>query len=108
MLDSANTAPIGKTATTNWERYSNPATDKLFSQYAATTNTALQHQIVNQLEKVMLSDVPVIPMTEDVAWYQYSTSGFSGWVTQKNPYALPSPYLVPDNEQLLLHLVPKG
>ncbi len=106
LLDSANTAPIGKTATTNWERYSNPATDKLFSEYAGTTNTALQHQIVNQLEKVMLSDVPVIPMTEDVAWYQYSTSGFSGWVTQKNPYALPSPYLVPDNEQLLLHLVP--
>jgi peptide/nickel transport system substrate-binding protein len=108
LLDSANTAPIGKTATTNWERYSSPATDKLFSEYAATTNTALQHQIVNQLEKVMLSDVPVIPMTEDVAWYQYSTSGFSGWATPKNPYALPSPYLVPDNEQLLLHLVPKG
>ena len=56
----------------------------------------------------MLSDVPVIPMTEDVAWYQYNTAGFSGWVTQQNPYALPSPYLVPDNEQLLLHLVPKG
>jgi len=33
-LDSAGTAPIGKTATTNYERYSNPATDKLFSQYA--------------------------------------------------------------------------
>ncbi|HTT91010.1 MAG TPA: ABC transporter substrate-binding protein [Acidimicrobiales bacterium] len=108
LLDSANTAPIGSNATTNYERYSNPATDKLFSEYAATTNTALQHQIVDQLQQVMLSDVPVLPMTEDVAWYQYNTAGFSGWVTEKNPYALPAPYLVPDNEVLLLHLVPKG
>jgi peptide/nickel transport system substrate-binding protein len=108
LLDTANTAPIGQNATTNYERYSNPATDKLFSEYAATTNTSLQHQIVNQLQQVMLSDVPVLPMTEDVAWYQYNTAGFSGWVTQKNPYALPAPYLVPDNEVLLLHLAPKG
>jgi peptide/nickel transport system substrate-binding protein len=108
LLDSANTAPIGSNATTNWERYSNPATDKLFSEYAATTNSALQHQIVDQLQQVMLSDVPVLPMTEDVAWYQYNTSAFSGWVTQKNPYAMPAPYLFPDDEVLLLHLVPKG
>lgn len=108
LLDSANTAPIGQTATTDYERYSNPATDKLFNEYAATTSTALQHKIIDQLQNVMLSDVPVLPMTEDVAWYQYNTGSFSGWVTKKNPYALPSPYLVPDNEVLLLHLVPKG
>lgn len=108
LLDSANTAPIGKEATTNFERYSNPATDKLFNEYSATTSSGLQHNIVDQLQKVMLSDVPVIPMTEDVAWYQYSTAAFSGWVTPRNPYAMPAPYLVPDDEVLLLHLTPKG
>jgi peptide/nickel transport system substrate-binding protein len=107
ILYSGNTAPIGKQATTNYERYSNPATDKLILEYATTTSTALQHKIVDQLQQVMLSQVPVIPMTESVDWYQYNTADFSGWVTPQNPYARPAIYIVPDNEVLLLHLVPK-
>jgi len=105
-LYGPNSAPIGKIATTNWERYDNPATDKLFSQYAATTSTATQHQIVDQLEKVMLSDVPLIPVTEAVDWYQYNTSKFSGWITPANPIAQPAPYAYPDLEVQLLHLIP--
>ncbi|HTT92118.1 MAG TPA: ABC transporter substrate-binding protein [Acidimicrobiales bacterium] len=108
LLDSANTAAIGTDATTNWERYSDPATDKLFNEYSATTNTALQHTIVDQLEQVMLSDVPVVPTTEGVIWYQYETRTFSGWPTPQNPYAEPGPGVVPDDEVVLLHLVPKG
>ena len=107
LLYSGNTAPIGKLASTNWERYINPSTDKLIDEYAATTSTAVQHSIVDQLEQVMLSDVPVIPMTEEVDWYQYNTAAFSGWVTPQNPYAQPAIYILPDDEVLLLHLTPK-
>jgi peptide/nickel transport system substrate-binding protein len=107
LLYGPNSAPIGKPASTNWERYSNPATDKLINEYAATTSSAVQHSIVDQLEQVMLSDVPVIPMTEEVDWYQYDTGAFSGWVTPKNAYAQPAIYILPDDEVLLLHLVPK-
>ncbi len=107
LLYSGNTAPIGKLASTNWERYVNPSTDKLIDEYAATTSTAVQHNIVDQLEQVMLSDVPVIPMTEEVDWYQYNTAAFSGWVTPQNPYAQPAIYILPDDEVLLLHLAPK-
>src|SRR5579875_1219772 len=107
LLYSGNTAPLGKPATTNYERYSNPATDKLIDEYATTTSVAVQHRIVDQLEQVMLSQVPVIPMTEEVDWYQYNTADFSGWVTPRNPFAQPAIYIVPDNEVLLLHLVPK-
>jgi peptide/nickel transport system substrate-binding protein len=107
LLYGANTAPIGHLASTNWERYSSPATDKLIDDYATTTSTAVQHSIVDQLEQVMLSDIPVIPMTEEVDWYQYDTGAFSGWVTPQNPYAQPAIYILPDDEVLLLHLVPK-
>ncbi len=107
LLYSGNTAPIGKPASTNWERYANPSTDKLFDEYASTTSTAMQHSLVDQMEQVMLTDVPVIPMTEEVDWYQYDTGAFSGWVTPQNPYAQPAIYQLPDDEILLLHLVPK-
>lgn len=107
-LFSGNTAPIGKNASTNWERYSNPATDKLFEQYAATTSTATQHQIVDQLQQVMLNDVPFIPVTQSVNWFQYNTGNFTGWPTQSDPYALPAIYQYPDMGQVLLHLRPKS
>jgi peptide/nickel transport system substrate-binding protein len=105
-LYSANSAPIGKQASSNWERYSNPATDALINQYATTTSQAQQQQIVHQLQGVLLKDVPFIPVTEEVAWYQYNTAKFSGWVTQSNPYAVPAAYFYPDMGQVLLHLAP--
>ncbi len=106
-LFSPNTAPIGKSAATDWERYSNPATDSLIRQYAATTSSTTQHQIVDQLEKVMLADVPVIPVTEEVDWYQYDTQHLGGWVTPQNPYAQPAQYATPDWGVVLLHLYSK-
>jgi peptide/nickel transport system substrate-binding protein len=105
-LYSANSAPIGKQASSNWERYSNPATDALINQYATTTSQAQQQQIVDQLQQVLLKDVPFIPVTEEVAWYQYNTGKFTGWVTQSNPYAVPAAYFYPDMGQVLLHLAP--
>ena len=106
-LDSADTAPIGKQAASNVERYINPATDKLINSYAGTTDVATQHSILDQLEGVMLSDVPLIPITEGVDWYQYDTAAFSGWPTPSDPYAQPPVWAYPDNEQVLLHLKPR-
>jgi len=108
LLYSHNSAPIGTAAGSNFERYSNPATDKLIEQYGATTSPSEQHSIVNQLQKVMLQDVPVIPITEAVDWFQYDTGSFSGWPTQGNLYAQPAAYNYPDWGQTMLHLVPKG
>ena len=107
-LYSANSAPIGTAAGSNFERYSNPATDKLINEYAKTADTATQHSIVNQLQKVMLSQVPVIPVTESVDWFQYDTGTFSGWPTPSNPFAQPAAYNYPDWGQVMMHLTPKG
>jgi peptide/nickel transport system substrate-binding protein len=105
-LNSANTAPVGKVAASNYERYSSPATDSLLNQYTTTTDTAAQHTIMNQIQQVMLNAVPIIPVVEAVDWFQYDTGSFSGWPTSGNPYAQPSAYNYPDNEQVLLHLSP--
>jgi peptide/nickel transport system substrate-binding protein len=106
-LNSADTAPVGKTAASNYERYSNPQTDKLLNEYATTTSASMQQNILNQIQQVMVTDVPFIPVVEAVDWYQYDTGAFTGWPTPGDPYAQPSAYAFPDNEQVLLHLAPK-
>jgi len=107
-LYSANSAPIGTAAGSNFERYSNSSTDALINQYATTADAATQHSIVSKLQSIMLKEVPVIPVTESVDWFQYDTGSFSGWPTQGNPYAQPAAYNYPDWGQTMLHLVPKG
>jgi peptide/nickel transport system substrate-binding protein len=107
-LYSKNSAPIGKQASSNWERYYNKNVDKLLESYAKTTSLSKQHSIVNQLEAAMVKDVPIIPITEGVDFYEYNTKSITGWVTPKNPYAKPSPYEVPDWGVVLTHLKPKG
>ena len=106
-LYSSNSAPIGQPAATNYERFKDPAVDALFNQYAATADQATQKSIVGQLETVMLNQVPIIPVTEAAAWYQYDTKNFTGFVTQQNDYAVPSVWQYPDWGQVLMHLQPK-
>ncbi len=106
-LYSKNSAPVGQQASFNYERYMVPSTDKLFDDYAATTDVNTQRQIIAQLEQIMLKEVPVIPVTESPDWYQYNTAKFDGWVTPQNPYALPAAFQFPDMGWVLLHLQPK-
>ena len=106
-LYSGNSAPIGQPAGSNFERYSNSHTDALINEFPKTTSTAEEHSIVNQLQQVMLQQVPVIPITEQVDWFQYDTGTFNGWVTKSDPYAQPAAYNYPDWGQQMLHLSPK-
>jgi peptide/nickel transport system substrate-binding protein len=106
-LYSGYTAPVGKPAATNYERFRDTAADRLLASYAATTSATAQHLIVAKLERVMLTSVPFIPVTEGADWFEYDTAAFSGWPTAANPYAQPSVYVSPDWGQVLLHLRPK-
>ncbi len=103
-LYGANSAPIGQTATTNYERWQDSATDDLINSYALTSDPAMQHSIVAKLQKVMLENVPVIPTTESVSWYQWSDKTFAGWPTPQDQYANPAPWALPDWEVVLTHI----
>jgi peptide/nickel transport system substrate-binding protein len=90
---------------TNYERYKNPSTDKLLDSYAAA-NASGQKGIVNKVQQLMVSDIPFIPITEGVDWFQYNTTNIGGWPNESNPYAQPSPYASPDNGQVISSLYP--
>jgi peptide/nickel transport system substrate-binding protein len=104
MLASANTAPVGKSAVSNWERWNDKTTDHLLAQYTQSLDPAVQQEALSGLQKIMVEQLPTIPLVESVNWYEYTTARFVGWPDQDNPYAVPSPYAYPDSEQVVLRL----
>jgi peptide/nickel transport system substrate-binding protein len=107
IMHSANTAAIGTVAASNWGRYRNQAVDDLFAKYA-TASADEQKAIIKQISGYVLKDIPIIPTTESVNWFQYNTKDIDGWPTADNPYAQAAPYNVPDVEQVLLSIWSKS
>jgi peptide/nickel transport system substrate-binding protein len=95
----------GNIGSTNYERFNSASTNALFNEYAPAA-TEKQMELMRKVQKVMVEEVPFIPVTEGVDWYQYNTSNIEGWPTESNQYAQPSPYVFPDIDVVLTHLYP--
>ena len=104
VLASGNSAPIGQSAPSNFERWSNAQTDALLTQFNGTTDLSQQKQAMYGIEKVMVEQLPVIFLVNEPYWYEYNTLKYDGWPDQGNLYAEPSPYAYPDDEVVLLNL----
>jgi peptide/nickel transport system substrate-binding protein len=90
---------------TNYSRYKSASTDQLLNSFASSS-AADQVSIIKQIEAVMATDYPVIPVVEGVLWYQYDTTAIGGWPTPDDPYAQPPVWAYPDNGVVLTHLYP--
>ena len=108
LLFSKNSAPIGTAAASNWERYSSASTDALLNQYGTTTSIATQKSIVAKLEGVMVNQAPVIPVLEEVDWFQFNPTHINNFPSSTNPYAQPGLYNQPDWGYVLDKLTPKA
>jgi peptide/nickel transport system substrate-binding protein len=95
----------GNIGSTDYSRFSSPSTDALFNAYPAAS-PAQQLTIMHEIEKVMVDDIPVIPVTEGVNWFEYDAQHIGGWPTPSNPYAQPAVYQFPDDGVVLTHLYP--
>jgi peptide/nickel transport system substrate-binding protein len=104
-LDTNLTAPIGKPANGDYERYYNKTAESALTSFASTTDQATQLSDIVTLEKIVATQLPVIPLFYGVAWFEYNSSKFTGWPSPANPYA-PGEPSGPFNEITVLHLRP--
>jgi peptide/nickel transport system substrate-binding protein len=105
-LNSANDAATS--GGQNWGHYHNPQLDSLLLQYASTSDSSQQAQLINQMEDIFASQLPVIPLLNAANWFEYSTLHYTGWPDAQHPYALGPTYDAPGNEIVVTHLVPTG
>jgi peptide/nickel transport system substrate-binding protein len=99
LLSSDFYQPVGKSTVNNYERYKNADTQKLLDEYKATTDTAKQQEILDQLQEVVYNDLPVIGMYYGGLWGLFNTGKFVGWPSAKDPYMAPQNY---DSAPLLI------
>ncbi len=105
FLDDSITAPIGKNATGDFERFYSPQAQALLTQYASTQNTQTQLNDIVGMEKIVANQLPIIPIIFSVAWFDYSSAKFTGWPSPSNPYDVGQPE-GPYDEYTILHLKP--
>jgi peptide/nickel transport system substrate-binding protein len=100
-LGSAQTAPIGKPAPTNYVRWKDAETDALLTDLAKAEDEARQKEIVQQLQQIMVEQVPVVPLWYGAQWFEYRTEKAIGWPSADDPYAGPG-----DQISIITHLRP--
>ena len=94
-------------STAHFIGYSNPAAQSALTQYASTdpSNTTALYPIVQQLEKIMSTDVPEAPLLYGADWNVFSSAKYTGWPNQSHPYMNPSPS-DPQMPYILMQLKP--
>jgi peptide/nickel transport system substrate-binding protein len=105
MFNSSFTAPVGKPAVSNYERWINKATDASLASYSSTQDKATQVTAIQGIESTNVKQVPTIPYMYLTSYAEYSTKNAVGWPSASNPYQMPPP-LMPWSEQVVLHLSP--
>lgn len=102
-----NSALMGKAATGDYEGFVSKQADNLLAQFAGTTSPTVQKNAIVGLEKIVATQLPVIPIFYGVAWDEYNTTNFTGWPDPSNEYD-PGEPSQPFNEYVVLHLTPKS
>ena len=86
-LNDVYTAPIGKSATGDVERWRSPETQRLLNTFVSTSSPAKEKAAINGLETIMVKYMPVIPVFYAMFWDEFVTRQIVGWPYAKDPYA---------------------
>jgi peptide/nickel transport system substrate-binding protein len=91
-LNTLATAKVGKNATTNTSRFSDPAVDAALKQLASTNDDSVKQAAYKTIEDKVAAQMPYIPVYVNSALAEYNNARATGWPTPSNLYAFPLPW----------------
>jgi peptide/nickel transport system substrate-binding protein len=62
---------------------------ELLGRYTQTKDPAEQKKIMDEIQLIVAENMPVIPVYNSPAFYQYNTKRFTGWASADNPFVSP-------------------
>ncbi len=75
----------------NFWRVVVPEIEPLLEKFAGTSDSAVQHEVAVEMQKVFAQNAPVIPLFTAGTFYVYSDAKVSGWANADNPFVRPMP-----------------
>ena len=87
VMSTETVKPVGEQTFDNYHRFGSAEADALLAQFAAASDEAAQHDIMNQLQALFADVAPVAPLFPGPEWGAASTARFTGWPTEDDPYA---------------------
>lgn len=80
-FDSKNTGPVGESSNPygNVARFSNPAVDAAIRVAAGTQDTAVKAAQYFKIQKIIVPDLPYVPVINNQGFGIYSTANYTGW-----------------------------
>lgn len=90
----------------NYEGFSDPSVTAALSAFKHSSSKAQQEAAMATVETTVANQLPVIPLVYAANWYEYNTTGYTGWPSAQNPYVDSPPYNGFSTGIVLMHLKP--
>jgi len=86
MFDGLYDKSVGKSASWNYGRYKNDESTRAFTEYANAADDAARTTAMATIQKTFVEDVPAIGMDVRPSLGIYSTTDWTGWPNDDQPY----------------------
>jgi peptide/nickel transport system substrate-binding protein len=91
-LNSTFATPVNTPTANNFQRFKDADVDAALATLAAATDEAAQKEATNVLQQAMSTKIPVVLMYYGGSWGLFTTTNFTGWPSEADPYTLPTNY----------------
>lgn len=106
---SAMTGPVGESINPygNVARFASPEVDAAIAVAAGTEDVDVKAEAYAIIQRIIVDDMPYIPVLNNLSVAEFSTANYSGWPTMDDQYASASPASAPGNGVVLTRLTAK-
>jgi peptide/nickel transport system substrate-binding protein len=88
VMDGDLLKPIGTASPQgNFGRFKSPEATAALKAYAAATSDAARTEAMNQIQKIFVEQVPMLPVGSDNVGAAFSDKNWTGWPSDAEPYA---------------------
>ena len=105
MMDGAQYAPLGETASWNFGRFNNEEVTEALAEFAGASDDEARMAAIAKVQEIYVEEVPALVIWARPQVAQFSTVNYTGFPTADDPYANPQP-TGPQAAQIVMNLKP--
>ena len=108
QMSAETVRPVGEAAYENWHRFASPEADLVLRKFEATNDATERRVLNNRLQALFVDLAPSLPLFPGPSWGEYSSTRFTGFPDEQNPYARLAPFQdEPEPLLVMLELQPQ-